>query len=61
MSFDTRVPDGFRVETGTPGAVVSITERPDGVIEERNGAGSIVSLVYPAGVEGIDRWAGDQW
>lgn len=60
LSWDSRMPEGFRVETGVPGAVVSTTERPDGVIEERNGAGTIVSLVYPEGVDGL-RYDAGEW
>jgi len=53
-AWDSRIPAGISVETGVPGAVVELVERPDGVIEELNGAGSIVALIYPYGVGGMD-------
>lgn len=40
-----------RIETGTPGAVVTAVELSDGVIAQFNGAGSVVALVYPHGLE----------
>ena len=57
--WDSRVPDGLHVETGIPGALVELVERDDGVIEGRNGAGSVVALVYPRGIEGYD--FEDEW
>lgn len=57
--WDSRVPSGISIETGVPGAVVELIERADGVIEERNGAGSVVGLVYPYGVDGFDDL--DEW
>lgn len=38
-----------RIETGAPGAVVSVEETPDGVLIKRNGAGSI--LAYGAEID----------
>lgn len=42
-----------RVSTGMPGAAVASVELSDGVIAELNGAGSVVSLIYPHGLEDL--------
>lgn len=42
--------DALRVTTGVPGAVIS-AEEVDGVLIERNGAGSVVAHVYPNGLD----------
>jgi hypothetical protein len=54
IAWDSRVPSGISIATGVPGAVVELVERTDGVIEGRNGAGSVVELIYPYGVQGAD-------
>lgn len=58
-SWDSRVPDGLHVETGVPGALVELVEREDGLIEGLNGAGSVVAVIYPRGIEGYDYE--DEW
>lgn len=52
VSWDSRVPDGLHVETGVPGAMVELIEREDGLIEGRNGAGTVVAVIYPRGIQG---------
>jgi len=39
-----------RIETGVPGYPISV-EECDGIVIERNGAGSVVAHVYPFGLE----------
>jgi hypothetical protein len=52
--WDSRTPDGVTIRTGVPGAVVELFERAEGVMEGRNGAGSVVELIFPHGVQGAD-------
>lgn len=43
----------LRIETGAPGAVIESVEVGDGVVEERNGVGTVVALLYPFGIEDL--------
>ncbi|WP_020525880.1 hypothetical protein [Catelliglobosispora koreensis] len=48
----------LRIKTGVPGCPVERDEIGEGVIVERNSAGSVVAVVFPRGVAGIeiDSW-----
>lgn len=43
----------IRVVTGTPGYPVDVEAIADGIQIERNGAGSVVAVMFPRGIEGV--------